>query len=115
MMSMNNAWVVGWFKYFLNNSDFKNFFGRVYNLDSSNDVTSADQLKHRLWRNNKAWWLIGILPGFAHVPLGWVINTQMCHAYFQVNKFRLQANIKMWRYGTNSNNNDLLNLHLRKV
>ena len=22
--------VVGWFKYFLNNSDFKNFFGRVY-------------------------------------------------------------------------------------
>ena len=30
MMSMNNAWVVGWFKYFLNNSDFKNFFGRVY-------------------------------------------------------------------------------------
>ena len=83
--------------------------------DSSDDVTSADQLKDRLCRNNKARWLIGILPGFAHVPLGWLINTQMCHAYFKVNTFRLQANSKMWWYGTNSNNNDLLNLYLRKV
>ena len=59
-------------------------------------------------------WLVFSL-GFAHVPLGWLINTQMCHAYFQVNTFRLQANSKMWWYGTNSNNNDLLNLYLRKV
>ena len=57
----------------------------------------------------------GILPWFAHVPLGWPMNTQVCHAYFQVNTFRLQANSKIWWYGTNWDKTGLLNLYLSKV
>ena len=68
-----------------------------------------------LCRNNKARWLIGILTYFAQVSFGWFINTQMCHAYFQVNTFGEQASSKMWLYDTNWDNKDLLNLYLRKI
>ena len=52
-------------------------------------------------------------PLFAHVPLGWLINTQMCPAYLQANTFRLQVSSKMWC--TNWDNKDILNLYLSEV
>ena len=62
-------------------------------MDSSNDVTIADQLKHH--GDNKAC----LTHEYTNVP-----------CYFQINTFRLQANSKMWWYGSNWDNTDLLNV-----